>query len=405
MMALSSELAANLRSDPRPNIGLKYRTHKYLVPEIIFGVGALKELGGVLSRIGSARPFLVSDPGVCEAGWVDRALPILADVGLAPVIWDGVTSNPKDFEVHRGLERFKESGCDVLIAIGGGSCIDAAKAIALLSTNGGEILDYEGVGQTSHPLPPMVMVPSTSGTGSDVSQFCVITDTQRHLKITIAGRALVSDVSITDPVLSTTMSDELTAFTALDALSHAIEAYVSKGADFLSDSHALSAVRGFSDHLQTAMYDPLDIEAREGIARASLQAGLAFTNALLGATHAISHQIGGALDLHHGLLNAILLPHVIRFNAEFDSQRYLELAVILGVACERTEPLDAAERLAEWVRLLGDKVGVPSGLSSVGVSESDIPNFAVNALSDIYITTNPRNVTEADIYEICHNAL
>lgn len=380
------------------------RIHKYHVPEILFGLGAFMEIGGVLRRLGAERPFLVSDPGLCEAGWVDKALPVLAEAGLVPAVWTGLTSNPKDFEVQAGLEHFLSSGCDVLLAIGGGSCIDAAKAIALMSTNGGQIGDFEGVGRASCALPPMVMVPSTGGTGSDVSQFCVITDTSRRLKITIAGQTLVPDVSVTDPLLLTTMSSELTACTALDALSHAVEAYVSKAADFLSDAHALSAIRGLSHHLLSAVDNPRDIDACQGLARASLQAGLAFTNGLLGATHAISHQIGGALDVHHGLVNALLLPYVIEFNAPQCAERYSDIAQALGVVGVREAPESAAQQLAEWIRSLADKVGIPRGLSSIGVITTDIPFFAHNALSDAYITTNPRRVTEADIREICLNA-
>ena len=379
--------------------------HKFLVPEVIFGVGSLCEVGNVLRRIGAARPLLVTDPGVRAAGWIDRAIPYLDYCGLDVAVWDGVTSNPKDFEIFDGLERFSEFEADALLAIGGGSCIDAAKAIAILGTNGGAILDYEGVDRVVQPIPPMVMVPSTGGTGADVSQFCVISDTSRLVKVTIGGRALVPDVSITDPYLLTTMSHDISAYTALDALVHAIEAYVSKGADFLSDGYAISAMKGITQNLLASLEDPNDLVAKEGIARASLQAGLAFSNALLGATHAISHQIGGFLDLHHGLLNAILLPHVIRFNGATHPSRYLDVAEAIGVVVDWSSPQCTVELLAERVELIAAEVGVPSGLSAVGVKLEHLASFAENALRDVYITTNPRPLTASDVCDICIAAL
>lgn len=379
----------------------KRRTHKFLVPEIIFGIGTLAEVGNVLSCTGAARPLLVTDEGVQAAGWVDRALPYLAASGFEVTIWDGVTSNPKDIEIKQGLERFREFDNDVLVAIGGGSCIDAVKAIAILSTNKGSILDYQGVDKISVPLPPMVMVPSTGGTGADVSQFCVITDTSRQLKVTIGGRSLVPDVSITDPYLLTTMPNDLRAYTAVDTLAHAIEAYVSKGADFLSDVHAIAAMKGISRYLSASLENPTDLEAQEGIAKASLQAGLAFSNALLGATHAISHQIGGLLDLHHGLLNAILLPHVIRFNGETHPYRYMDVAEALGIIVDRSDPYGTVEKVATLVQLLANEVGIPSGLSAIGVRVEHLSRFAENALHDAYITTNPRSLTANDVRDIC----
>jgi alcohol dehydrogenase len=384
---------------------LRGKLEKFLIPETIFGVGSLAEVGDAVRRAGGSRALVVTDPGVLEAGWVDRALPHLQEAGLSWQIWSGVTPNPKDHEVEVGFGTYADSGCDLLVAIGGGSPIDAAKAIAVLSGNGGRILDYEGIDTVANPIPPMVMVPSTGGSGADVSQFCVITDTTRRLKATIAGRALVPDISITDPSLLTTMPPELSAHTALDALSHGIEAYVSKAASFLSDGHALAAIRGVLDHLLVTIDDPADLRAREGIARASLQAGIAFTNALLGATHAIAHQIGGYLELAHGLLNAILLPHVMRFNAVTHADRFVGVAAAMGVETARLTPAEAAEAAIACVQRLREKVGIPVGLAKVGVRREHLPRFAENALNDAYITTNPRAVSKEDVERICLAAL
>lgn len=377
------------------------RVSKFVIPEVIFGVGTLTEVGGAVRRVGGRCPMLVSDPGVLAAGWVERALPYLADVRLQWRLWHDLTSNPKEVEVQAAFETYQESGCDALLAIGGGSCIDLAKAVAILSGNGGRILDYEGIDRATSPIPPMVMVPTTGGSGSDVSQFCVVTDTRRRLKVTIGGRALVPEISLTDPQLLTTMSAELTAFTGIDALSHAIESSVSVACDFLSKDLALAAIRGIVEHLPVAVEDPLDLTAREGMARASLQAGMAFTNALLGATHAIAHQIGGALDLPHGLLNAILLPHVMRFNAETHADRYVDVAGAFGITTDGLDAAAAAERATERVEEFSRAFGIPNGLREIGVDPADFDTFARNALRDSYIATNPRPVSEDDVRRIC----
>src|SRR5579884_3004191 len=357
---------------PRPQRG---RVSKFVIPEVIFGVGTLAEVGGAVRRVGGQRPLLVSDPGVLAAGWVERAMPYLADVRVDWRLWHDLTPNPNDVEVEAAFASYVASGCDALLAIGGGSCIDLAKAVAILSGNGGRILDYEGIDHATSPIPPMVMVPTTGGSGSHVSQFCVITDTRRHFKATIGGRALIPEISLTDPQVLTTMSAELTAYTGVDALSHAIESAVSEACDFLSKGLAIAAIEGIAEHLPLAVQDPLDLTAREGMARASLQAGMAFTNALLGATHAIAHQIGGALDLPHGLLNAILLPHVMRFNAETHAERYVDVARALGVETAGLEPRSAAERAIDHVEELSRALGIPSGLREIGVDPDEFDTF------------------------------
>ena len=377
------------------------RVTKFLVPDVIFGVGVLSQVGQVVQRHGGVRVFVVSDEGVADAGWTGEALRYLAAAGVSSELWLGVTPNPKDIEVESGCRAYLSSGCDVLVAVGGGSCIDAAKAIAVLAGGGGRITDYAGVGKVTGPLPPTVMVPTTGGSGSDVSQFCVVTDTWRKVKVTIGARALVPDISVTDPQVLTTVPADITAYTALDVLSHAIESYVSKAANFLSDVQALAAVRGITEHLFPALDHPGDVQAREGLARASLQAGLAFTNALLGATHAISHQIGGLTDLPHGLLNAIMLPHVMEFNAPVTAERLADVAAAMGVPTGLMSPCEAADAAIQTVRALVSKASLPASLREIGVRMLQIDDIARNALDDAYIVTNPRTVREEDARALC----
>ena len=290
---------------PRP---LRGRVSKFVIPEVIFGIGTLAEVGGAVRRVGGRRPMLVSDPGRARRrlGRPCGAPPRRRARAVAPVARP-YARIPRTSRSRRRSRATVESGCDALLAIGGGSCIDLAKAVAILSGNGGQILDYEGIDRATSPIPPMVMVPTTGGSGSDVSQFCVVTDTRRRAQgddrrsrarprdLAHRPRAAHDDVRRSSPRTPGSMRSATRSSRC-----------VSEACDFLSKGLAIAAIEGIVEHLPVAVEDPLDLTAREGMARASLQAGMAFTNALLGATHAIAHQIGGALDLPHGLLNAIL---------------------------------------------------------------------------------------------------
>jgi alcohol dehydrogenase len=378
---------------------------KFHAPEIVFGLGSLSEAGFAAGRLGARRPFVVTDPGILAAGWVDELLLHLTEVGFSAVVWHDVTPNPKDREIAAGYERYVESGCDVIVAIGGGSCIDAAKGIAILSGNGGSILDYAGVDQVTRPIPPLLMIPTTAGTGADVSQFCIVTDTAQSVKVTIMGRALVPDISLTDPRLLTTMPTDLAAATGLDALTHAVESYVSLAHNPLADGHALSAARLVGSHLSATITAPSDTNARLQMAQASLEAGLAFSNAILGATHAMSHQVGGLLDAPHGVVNGVLLPHIIRFNAAAVPERFVPLAESMGLPVGGGEPSDAGELLAVRVRALADEVGVPRGLADLGVRVEDIDRLAETTMQDACLSTNPRPTEVSDIVELFRQAL
>ena len=378
---------------------------KFYAPEIVFGPDALAELGHCTARLGARRPFLVTDPGLIEAGWVDEAAAHLREVGLHPAVCHDVTPNPKDHEIEAAFQAYAESGSDVIIGLGGGSCIDAAKGVAILSGNGGRILGYEGVDKVVHPIPPTVMVPSTSGTGADVSQFAVVTDTTARIKITIISRTLVPEISVIDPRLLTTMPDWLTATTGLDALTHAIEAFVSRAHNLLTDSHALRSVALITRHLHSTQLQPNETIPRLAMALGSLEAGMAFTNAILGATHAMSHQVGGLLDAPHGVVNAVLLPHVIRFNAQVRPERFVPLAAAGGIRTEGMPAGEVALLLAERVRELADEVGAPKGLAAFGVTEAMLPQMARTTLKDACLATNPRETDVRDIEALFRAAL
>lgn len=386
--------------DPMPT-----RLLKFHAPEIVFGIDSMAEAAHAAVRLGGLRPLLVTDPGLIEAGWVDELLGHLREQCVTPQVWSAITPNPKDHEITAGHEFYRAHGCDVLIALGGGSVIDAAKGIAILSANGGDILDYAGVDKATMPIPPLVVLPSTSGTGADVSQFCIVTDTTRNTKVTILGRALVPDLTVIDPRLLTTMPEWLNAATGLDALTHGIEAFVSLGHNQLTDHHALRSVVMVTENLVTTIERPKEMPARVLMAQAALEAGLAFTNAILGAAHAMSHQVGGLLDLPHGVINGVLLPHVVRFNAEADPAPFATIASYLGIADKRAPELESALALADRLQELARRVGVPRGLADLGVRAEDVPVLARNAMADACITTNPRPVDEAGLCALFRTAL
>jgi len=390
---------------PEPDEPGPSHLSKFHAPEIVFGPNSLQEAAHAAVRLGARRPFVVSDPGLIEAGWPAELLGHLRAAGLAPVVWTDVTPNPKDHEIEAGHECYRASGCDVVLGIGGGSVIDAAKGVALLAANGGRILDFEGIDRIEHPIPPLIMMPSTSGTGADVSQFCIVTDTVRHTKITIMGRALVPDVSVIDPRLLVTMPPALGAATGLDALTHGIEAFVSLAHGPLTDHHALQAISLVNGNLARTMWSPDDSRARSFMAQAALEAGLAFTNAILGATHAMSHQVGGLLDLPHGVVNGVLLPHVIRWNGGEVAERFVPIAQAMGLDVAGAPADEAVEMVADAVRALGDEVGVPRGLGALGVRAEDIPRLSELTLGDACLTTNPRATALLDVEALFKAAL
>lgn len=385
--------------------GMPTRLLKFHAPEIVFGIDSMAEAAHAAVRLGGLRPLLVTDPGLIEAGWVRELVGHLRAQCVEAQVWSALTPNPKDHEITAGHEFYREHGCDVLIALGGGSVIDAAKGIAILSANGGDILDYAGVDKATMPIPPLVVLPSTSGTGADVSQFCIVTDTTRNTKITILGRALVPDITVIDPRLLTTMPEWLNAATGLDALTHGIEAFVSLGHNQLTDHHALRSVVMVTENLVSTIERPHEMPARVLMAQAALEAGLAFTNAILGAAHAMSHQVGGLLDLPHGVINGVLLPHVVRFNAEADPAPFATIAACLGIADKRAPARESALALADRLQALARRVGVPRGLAELGVRDEDVPVLAHNAMADACITTNPRPADEAALRALFRAAL
>lgn len=377
---------------------------KFVSPEIIFGAGARHAVANYARNFGARKVLLVSDPGVVAAGWVTDIQQHLEDEGIPCVTFTEVSPNPRAEEVAAGAELYAEQQCNVIVAVGGGSPMDCAKGIGIVSAHGGSILDFEGVDTIRVSIPPLVFIPTTAGTSADVSQFAIITDKQAMMKISIVSKAVVPDVALIDPETTATMDPFLTACTGVDALVHAIEAFVSTGAGPLTDMHALDAIRLLNTNLVALVNNPLDIKLREQVMLGSMKAGLAFSNAILGAVHAMSHSLGGFLDLPHGLCNAMLLEHVIDFNYRHAEDRFKVVADAMGLDLRGLNSAEIRQRLMARVIGLKSDVGLTQGLAQSGVSLSDIPVLSRKALSDPCIVTNPRKSNQRDVEVVYEEA-
>ena len=378
---------------------------KFVSPEIVFGAGSRKAVANFASNFGARHVFLVSDPGVEKAGWVREIQELLIAAGFQVTVFTGVTANPKVDEVMTGAELYRSSGCDVIVAISGGSPMDCAKGIGIVSAHGRSILEFEGVDTITIPAPPMILIPTTAGTSADVSQFAIISDPDRRFKFSIISKAVVPDVSLIDPEVTESMDTYLTACTGVDAMVHAIEAYVSTGAGPLTDSNALEAIRLINRNLEPLVKNTADSALRESIMLASMQAGLAFSNAILGAVHAMSHSLGGYLDLPHGLCNAMLLEHVVAYNYSSAEDRFRRVAEAMDIDTRGMSKPEIKKRLMNRIVTLKQSVGLEAKLAKLGVSVSDIPYLSGFALQDPCIMTNPRKSSRRDVEVVYEEAL
>ncbi|RBW68478.1 iron-containing alcohol dehydrogenase [Bacillus taeanensis] len=373
---------------------------KFVTPEIIFGKGAIRQVGESCLRLGAKKVLIVSDSGVIKAGWLDHIIENCKKAGLDYAVFYDLSTNPTSDNVEAGCQQYYREECDAVLGIGGGSALDVAKAIAIIATNGGDICDYEGIDKVTRPLPPLVMVSTTAGSGSEVSQFAIIVDVRRKKKMTIVSKSLVPDIAIIDPYTLVTKDRLLTASTGMDVLSHAIEAYVSVAATPLTDVQAKNAISLVSTYLRPSAASKTNEEAKNGMAMASLQAGLAFSNAILGAVHAMSHAIGGRYPISHGDINAILLPYVMEFNLIAAPKRFKDITSLLGENIQGLSDIDAGRKGIEHVKQLAIDIGVPECLSDLGVNREEIIAMSEAALEDACMITNPRDMTLDDVSKL-----
>ncbi|WP_158734872.1 iron-containing alcohol dehydrogenase [Alteribacillus sp. YIM 98480] len=377
---------------------------KFIAPEIIFGEEAIQQTGESFLRLGAQRVLIVSDPGVAEAGWTEKAIHSLTEASLTCISYFEATTNPQVKEVEKGAQIYIENECDAVLGVGGGSALDVAKAIAVLVSNGGKIEDYEGIDKIKKPLPPTIMISTTSGSGSEVSQFAIILDPARKKKMTIVSKSLVPDIAIIDPFTLMTKDSLLTAATGLDVLTHAIEAYVSVAATPLTDVQAVRSMELAERYLRPSVASKTNLEAKKAMAMSSLQAGLAFSNAILGAVHAMSHAIGGQYELSHGEINSILLPHVMEFNFIAAPERFAHIGTIFCKQEYTDNRIDYGRGAIAAIRNLADDIGAPKTLREAGLKKPDYELMADIALNDACMVTNPRDVTKKDIEQLLQNA-
>ncbi|GBC59503.1 alcohol dehydrogenase [Desulfonema ishimotonii] len=375
---------------------------KFSIPEIFFGSNSLKYAGLCARRLGAEKIFFVSDPGLEKTGWVDKIFETLEDEKLNWVYYSNVVTNPRDYQVQEGAELYKAEGCDVVMALGGGSPMDAAKGVALVVSNGGTVHDYEGANRIQRPLPPMIFLPSTAGSGSDVSQFMIINDMSRHVKMSIISRTLVPNISIIDPNILVTKSRSLIIAAAIDALTHAIEAYVSRIASPFTEIQSLKAIELIISNLPEALADKSP-KALENLSIAGTAAGMAFSNASLGLDHALAHSLGGVLDVMHGLIHPVLLPHVMRYNLPACTGKIADIGkIVLGktLRTDETTALAGIEKLEEYCQSLR----VATRLREIVPDRSQLARICQMAVYDSCLLTNPRSATWEEMLEICEEA-
>ena len=378
---------------------------KFVAPEIVFGVGARRLAGRYAANLRAERVLLVTDPGVIAAGWAADLQRSLEDVGIAYSCFSQISPNPRAEEMMLGSEQYRLAGCDVIVAIGGGSVVDCAKGIGIVSSNRRHILEFEGVDNVTEPMPPVICIPTTGGTSADVSQFVIVSDRAFRTKRAIISKSVVPDISLVDPETLTTMDPFLTACTGMDALVHAVEAFVSNAHSPLTDVHALEAIRLIYPNLAASVRAPTDVALRTPVMLGSLEAGLAFSNASLGAVHAMAHSVGGYLDLPHGECNALLLRHVAAFNYRSASERYEQVGLAMGLDLRGMSGSRKRAAILGALDALRAELGVTGTLASRGVSGSDVSELAEHALRDACLVTNPRSANRRDLEVLYEEAL
>lgn len=377
----------------------------FIPQENMMGKGCLVEAIESIKGLGFKKMLVVTDEVLVSIGLVEKVKKQLNAEGIDTVIYSGTKPNPTITNVEEGSALFEEHGCDSVMTLGGGSPHDCGKGIALVAANGGQIADYEGLNQSAKPQAPLIAVNTTAGTASEMTRFCIITDEERHVKMAIVDKNTTPLLSVNDSDLMMDKPKALTAATGMDALTHAVEAYVSTAATPMTDALALDAIRIIEGNLRTVVEHGDDEKAREAMAYAQFMAGCAFNNASLGYVHAMAHQLGGLLDLPHGICNAVLLPHVQKFNAKVSAERLTKVAEAMGVDTTGMTHEEGANAALDAINAISKDVGTLKTLSELGVKEEHIDVLAENALKDVCGFTNPRPATHEEICQIFRNAL
>lgn len=370
---------------------------------IAFGEGCAQSVDHIVMGMELTRVFCIYDPGVRNAGIAAGIVACLKNAGLEVVEWDGVVANPTDVVVEEGARLAREAKSEIVVAVGGGSVIDAGKAICVLLTNDSPIKQYEGMNMVKIPATPLVAIPTTAGTASEVTAFSIVTDTEKLKKMVIGGQFIGASYALIDPLLTVNLPQALTASTGMDALTHAVEAYLSRAASMPTDINALKAVELIAANLVEAVENGKNIEARANMLLGSMLAGFAFNSAVLGLAHSIAHPLSVHSGLPHGVANAAVLPYVMEFNAEAAPERVRNIGKAMGLDVSGLSEEQAVLETISAVKELSRKIGIPT-LKEAGVSRDQFDRIAKDALQEVSTIFNPRDPNKEDVLKILEKA-
>ena len=382
--------------------------NRFILNELsYFGAGPRKELPAVVERLGFKKALVVTDKGLVQFGVCKMVTDVMDAAGIAYDIYDEVVPNPTVTNVKNGVKAFAEAKADFLVAIGGGSSMDTAKGIGIVTNNPefSDVVSLEGVAPTKKKSVPIIAFPTTAGTAAETTINYVIIDEEKHKKMVCVDPNDIPCCSIIDAELMYSLPKGTTAATGLDALTHAIEGYITKAAWELSDMFEIEAIRLINKYLRLAVFDPQNPKGREGMALAQYVAGMAFSNVGLGVVHGMAHPMGSLHNIPHGVANALLLPTIMEFNAPVCREKYVEIAKAMGAYKEGMTQIEAAQAACDAVRALAVEVGIPQHLSEIGIYEKDIDALADQAIADVCTPGNPRKVTRDDIVALYKKVL
>ncbi|DBB12146.1 hypothetical protein WJX82_003839 [Trebouxia sp. C0006] len=379
--------------------------YQFFMPSLNYmGRNSLEGASQQIKDLGLTKALIVTDAVLVKVGAIKAVTSILERIGIQYSIYDGVEPNPTIEQVDEGMKMVTEEQCDCIISFGGGSPHDAAKGIAVLATNGGSISDYEGVNKVPKKTMPLIAVNTTAGTASEMTRFAIITDHARKVKMAIIDWKVTPTISVDDPLLMLGMPKGLTAATGMDALTHAIEAYVSTASTPVTDACALHAMKLVANYLRTAVHHGDNIEARDMMSYAEFLAGMAFNSASLGYVHAMAHQLGGFYNLPHGVCNAVLLPSVQEYNAKYVPELFIDIAQAMGIKDVGEDKDEAVKQVLAAIRKLSKDVGIPANLNVLGVKPEDYNILATNAMKDACGLTNPKQPSKEEIIALYKQA-
>jgi alcohol dehydrogenase len=383
---------------------MRFNPFTFQIPgNVQFGIGSLAKLPDELKAKGLSNVLLTSDRGLEAAGMVSKLENILKENGINYISYLDIEANPSVETVEQGVQLYKDNNLEGIVCLGGGSPMDTAKAISVLVTNGGKIQDYEGAHKVKGPIAPIIAIPTTAGTGSEVTSFAVITDRSKNYKLTVFSYEVIPDVALLDPELITTLPPLVAASTGLDALTHAIEAYISRAASPFSDAMAEKAMELIGRSIRSFVANRADIEAASDMLLGSMFAGIAFSWARLGNVHAMAHPLGGFFNIPHGIANAVLLPVIMEYNALADRGKYEKIFNYIkdGKRIQGFTP----DVLVNEIKQLSAELGIPKNLTELGVTNDSIHDMAVDAMKSGNILVNPRQSTLKDIEDLYLRAM